>query len=159
MKFHVEKKKSKPGFSRLKKAVAKGLGTAVSLQWGSQDPQVGSEFGARGEFGALCPKGGLGLSCRASGPLLPLGGSSAHMGFFGILLSACSLLQVKCFFFFLFPFFFFASPIFTSLDCLCDFCKISVCTPVAVHPLLRHLVVDEVISGHEMLCVSDNVFE
>lgn len=158
MKFHVKKKnkrkkeKDKARLFQAEKGSGQGLGTAVSLGWGARSPRWDQNLEHE------CPKGGLGPSCRASGPLLPLVGSSAHMGFFGILLSACSLLQVKCFFF-SFSFFFFSSPIFKSLDCLCGFCNISVCPPVAVHPLLRHLVADEVISGHEMLCVSDNVFE
>lgn len=77
---------------------------------------------------------------------------STPLGCFRILLSACSLLQVKCYFFVLFFLFlnrsvaaFVASPAFP-------------CASVATHPLLEPLMVDEVISGHEMLCVSDNVF-
>lgn len=152
MKFHIKKKKKdKDRLFQAEKGSGQGLGTAVSPGWEARSPRWDQNLQHE------CPKGELGPSCRASGPLLPLVGSSAHMGFFGILFSACSLLQVKCFVFF-FPIFF-SSPIFKSLDCLCGFCNISVCPPVAVHPLLRHLVADEVISGHEMLCVSDNVFE
>lgn len=37
-------------------------------------------------------------------------------------------------------------------------CRVSMCISVAMQPLLQQLMVDQVISGHEMLCVSDNIF-
>lgn len=112
---------------------------------------MGSEFAAR------VPKRGAGAELQSIGTPPATCGVKCSHGFlwdsvFCVFTAASKVL------FFLFPIFF-SSPIFKSLDCLCGFCNISVCPPVAVHPLLRHLVADEVISGHEMLCVSDNVFE
>lgn len=48
--------------------------------------------------------------------------------------------------------------VFLNHFCLCSFFSILLGISVTVHPLLKHLMVDKVISGHETLCVSDNTF-
>lgn len=64
---------------------------------------------------------------------------------------AFSPLQVKCYFWFVLLGF-------KLFYCLCGFSCISKGISVATHPLLKHLMVDKVISGHEMFRVSDNIF-